>query len=236
LTIATANRQLDALYAATHVDVTEGDYALIEISDTGSGMTAEVLGQIFEPFFTTKGQGKGTGLGLSMVFGFINQANGHISVRSAADTGAEINLFLPRSEDRARVSAEDASTPSLGHGESVLVVEDNNLLRRVVTHQIAGLGYRVLEADGPSAALTILGHEPVDLLFTDIVMPGGLDGFDLAREASSRRPFMRILLTSGFAGHSVENQREMPSMVKGMLLKPYRREALAHALRAALDG
>jgi PAS domain S-box-containing protein len=236
LQIITSNRHLDADYVVRHPTAKPGNYAVVTVVDDGGGMTPEIIDRMFEPFFTTKGARGGTGLGLSMVFGFMNQANGHISVRSVPENGTELSLFLPRSEARTAASAEAAGAPSLGHGESVLVVEDNNLLRRVVAHQVAGLGYRVLEADCPSTALTTLEKESVDLLFTDIVMPGGLDGFDLARAASSRRPSMRILLTSGFAGHSPESQRGMPPMVKGMLRKPYRRDALAHALRAALDG
>jgi PAS domain S-box-containing protein len=237
LTIATANRQLDALYVATHLDVTEGDYALIEITDTGSGMTAEVLAQIFEPFFTTKGQGKGTGLGLSMVFGFLKQSSGHISAYSEPGVGSTFRLYLPRAD----AAADDRPAPVAqvlrrGHGETVLVVEDSEPLRRVVVRQLKDLGYAVIEADGADAALSILDREPIALVFTDIVMPGELDGFGLASSIQSRWPATKVLLTSGFPEAKINGKLAGATASARLLGKPYRTDDLARVVREVLEA
>jgi PAS domain S-box-containing protein len=233
LIIATANRQLDADYAAIHAEVTPGDFVMIEVSDTGAGMSPEVMSQIFEPFFTTKEQGKGTGLGLSMVFGFLRQSGGHINVYSEPGVGTTFRLYLPRAtaEDIAADVAETV-TVQQGAGETVLVVEDNAAMRRVSTRQLRDLGYRVLECDRAAAALDILQRERVDLLFTDIVMPGGLDGVELARLAQERWPTLKIVLTSGFPQARLNGDKELGNLQ--LLSKPYHREELAAALQAAL--
>jgi PAS domain S-box-containing protein len=237
LTIATANRQLDALYAATHLDVTEGDYALIEITDTGSGMTAEVLAQIFEPFFTTKGHGKGTGLGLSMVFGFLKQSSGHISVYSEPGVGSTFRLYLPRADSAAdNRAAPAAQVLRLGHGESVLVVEDSEKLRRVVVRQLKDLGYTVIEADGADAALEVLNREPIALVFTDIVMPGELDGFGLASNILLHWPATKVLLTSGFPEAKLNGRLGGAVSSARLLGKPYRTDDLARAVREVLEA
>jgi PAS domain S-box-containing protein len=237
LTIATANRQLDALYAATHVDVTEGDYALIEISDTGSGMTAEVLGQIFEPFFTTKGQGKGTGLGLSMVFGFLKQSSGHISAYSEPGAGSTFRLYLPRADGKAEERPEPAAKAMRrGNGETVLVVEDSEPLRRVVVRQLKDLGYVVVEADGADAALEVLERETVALVFTDIVMPGELDGFGLASSILERWPSIKVLLTSGFPEAKINGRLGGFAASARLLGKPYRTDDLARVVREVLEA
>ena len=185
LIIGAENRELDEDYAATHPEVVAGLYAMIEVSDNGTGMSAETIAQIFDPFFTTKEAGKGTGLGLSSVFGFIKQSGGHVSVYSEVGVGTTFRLYLPR-------AASDAAVPEIvtrrplarGAGEIVLAVEDNPGMRRVLLRQLRELGYRVLECDRAAAALEILQREPVDLLLTDIVMPGGLDGVELAQLAA----------------------------------------------------
>ena len=235
LTIVTGNRQLDADYAALHPEVVPGDYAMIEVSDTGTGMPPEVAARIFEPFFTTKGEGKGTGLGLSMVFGFMKQSGGHINVYSEPGVGTTFRLYLPRAE--AAAAAETASATEeipLGNGERVLAVEDNGALRRIVVRQLAELGYRVLEAENAVAALALLEKEPVDLLFTDVIMPGELSGLQLVRFASSRWPRLRIVLTSGFPGTKLGGSLE--ATTTRLLSKPYRKADLARELRAALEG
>jgi PAS domain S-box-containing protein len=236
LIVATGNRQLDANYAAEHADATEGDFAMIEVSDTGIGMSAEIMSQIFEPFFTTKDVGKGTGLGLSMVFGFLRQSGGHVAVYSEPGVGTTFRLYLPRAtaKDAAReVSTQDAV--ARGAGERVLVVEDNPAMRRVVMRQLRELGYCVVECDRAAAALEMLQDEPVDLMFTDIVMPGGLAGIELARLARERWPGLKVVLTSGFPQARVDGNGELLGTSQ-LLSKPYRKEALAAALRTALDG
>jgi signal transduction histidine kinase len=202
LTIVTANRHLDEDYCSQHADVAAGNYAMVQVSDTGAGMAADVIAQIFDPFFTTKRRGEGTGLGLSMVFGFMKQSGGHINVYSEPGVGTTFRLYLPRDPNAAGAQEDamvEASVP--GGGETVLVVEDNPALRRVVVLRLAGLGYKVLEAENAEAALAILaGDEPIDLVFADVVMPGKLDGHDLARIVPERWPATKVLLTSGFPG------------------------------------
>ena len=234
LTIATSNRHLDEDYVAAHTDLAPGDYTLIEISDTGTGIPAEFLTHIFDPFFTTKEQGKGTGLGLSMVFGFIKQSAGHINVYSEMDHGTTFRLYLPRDRTAAESPEAPKTTIHKGH-EAVLAVEDNEGLRRVVVRQLNELGYSVLEAPDGAAALKILEREPVDLLFTDIMMPGGMSGYDLAKHAVARWPALKVLLTSGFPETKL-NGNGNASVKMHLLTKPYRKDDLASALRKALDG
>src|SRR4051794_18876497 len=163
--IATGNRTLDADYAAQHAEVLAGGYVMLEVSDTGCGMTPEVMHRIFEPFFTTKSRDKGTGLGLSMVFGFIKQSGGHIGVYSEPGIGTTFRLFLPRmAADLPRVEERVVAPLLHGRGESVLVVEDNEALRRVVTRQLGELGYRVLAAENAAAGLELLDQQSIDLL------------------------------------------------------------------------
>ena len=235
LLIATRNGQLDATYAAGHPDVASGDYVIVEVSDSGTGMPPEVVSRIFEPFFTTKGQGKGTGLGLSMVFGFMKQSGGHISVYSELDKGATFRLYLPRLSEAMRPQEERVEeAASLGGSETVLVVEDNAGLRRIVVRQLSDAGYHVLEAPDAEAAMSILREpESIDLLLTDIVMPGAMDGRELVHIASALRPRLRSLLTSGFPDARWSGS---PLRTGGRLLsKPYRKEELRRAVREALD-
>jgi CheY-like chemotaxis protein len=234
LTIATGNRNLDEDYTALHPGLAPGNYTLIEVSDTGTGIPPEVLSHIFEPFFTTKEQGKGTGLGLSMVFGFMKQSGGHINVYSEAGHGTTFRLYLPRATTAAEAPMAPVTSGLSGH-ETVLAVEDNDGLRRVVVRQLKDLGYRVLEAQDGVTALKILESEPVDLLFTDIVMPGGLSGYDLARAAVSRWPALKLLLTSGFPETKLNGNGGAPVNMR-LLTKPYRKDDLARALRKAFDA
>jgi two-component system CheB/CheR fusion protein len=236
LMIVTANRTLDADYAAQHAEVVPGGYVMLEVSDTGCGMTPEVMHRIFEPFFTTKSRDKGTGLGLSMVFGFIKQSGGHIGVYSEPGIGTTFRLFLPRmAADVPRVE-ESVATPLLhGRGESVLVVEDNAALRRVVTRQLSELGYRVLAAENAAAGLELLDRQSIDLLLTDIVMPGGINGRELARRARQRWPGIKIVFTSGFSEARLNGDAGPLAACTPLLSKPYRKEDLASAAREALD-
>jgi PAS domain S-box-containing protein len=240
LMIVTRNRTLDADYAAQHAEVVPGGYVMLEVSDTGCGMTTEVMHRIFEPFFTTKSRDKGTGLGLSMVFGFMKQSGGHINVYSEPGVGTTFRLYLPRDEHAERHDERTAAeTSAPGGGETVLVVEDNPSLRRLVVLQLTTLGYRVQEAENAAAALAILeaqavdGGQRIDLLLADVVMPGKLDGYDLARTVLERWPSTKVVLMSGFPGTNLDRS---PGAHIPLLSKPYRREDLARTLRAAIDG
>jgi len=238
LTISTGNASLDADYAEQHADVVPGDYVVIGVRDTGTGIPAATLEKIFEPFFTTKPEGRGTGLGLSMVFGFLQQSGGHINVYSEEDAGTIFRLYLPRAPDDA-VHPETRPEPepvAIGRGESVLVVEDNAALRRIVARQLAELCYVVHEADGASAALALIeAGTPVDLLFTDIMMPGPINGKELAATAQARWPKIKVILTSGF-DQTKSNAADAARGGELVLGKPYRKADLGRALRQALDG
>ena len=235
LLIDTRNGRLDAAYAAAHTEVTPGDYVVVEVSDSGTGMPPEVLSRIFEPFFTTKEQGKGTGLGLSMVFGFMKQSGGHITVYSEPGKGTTFRLYLPRVEERVSASEDGSDEPApRGGSETILVVEDNAGLRRIVVRQLGEAGYRVLEAPDAEAAMEIIeSSQPIHLLLTDVVMPGAMDGRDLARVAVARRPFLRVLLTSGFPDARWGGSASRPGT--RLLSKPYRKEELRRTIREVLD-
>ncbi len=236
LMIVTGNRTLDTDYAAQHAEVVAGGYVMLEVSDTGCGMTSEVMHRIFEPFFTTKSRDKGTGLGLSMVFGFIKQSGGHIGVYSEPGIGTTFRLFLPRVAANVMIVEESASTPLVqGRGELVLVVEDNEALRRVVTRQLGELGYRVLAAENAAAGLELLDRQSIDLLLTDIVMPGGINGRELAHRARQRWPEIKIVFTSGFSEARLNGDAGPLAACTPLLSKPYRKEDLASAAREALD-
>jgi signal transduction histidine kinase len=233
LAFTTANRALDADYAARHPEVVPGDYAMIEVSDTGAGIAPDVLTRIFEPFFTTKEQGRGTGLGLSMTFGFMKQSGGHINVYSEVGVGTTFRLYLPRDETGVeREQRPVVGEIPLGHGEVVLAVEDDAALRRIVARQARELGYSVLEAENAVTALALMERERVDLLFTDLVMPGEFSGLELARAAAERWPHIRVVLTSGFSEPKINAQ--LAAAAARLLTKPYRKEDLARALHTAI--
>ena len=236
LLIDTQNDRLDTAYAAAHTEVTPGDYVAVEVSDSGSGMAPEILTRIFEPFFTTKEQGRGTGLGLSMVFGFMKQIGGHITVYSEPGKGTTFRLYLPRADDIAAEAEErPPSAVVRGGSETILVVEDNPGLRRIVLRQLSEAGYHVLEAADAEAAMEFInGPEPIHLLLTDIVMPGDMDGRDLARAAVARRPLLRTLLTSGFPDARLAGEKPQARAIR-LLSKPYRKEELRQVVREVLD-
>jgi len=238
LTIETANRRLDEEYAAANVEVTPGDYVMLAVSDTGTGMSPEIVNHVFEPFFTTKEQGKGTGLGLSMVYGFVKQSHGHIKIYSEAGHGTTIRLYLPRAQDGVAPPNEEipGESGTAASAAKILVVDDNPDVRGVVVKQLTGFGYSVMESqDGPSALDLIRRDETIDLLFTDIVMPGGMTGIELAREVRKIRPMLKILLTSGFAQATVQNSSQ-PGESMNILSKPYRRQELARKIQEVLSG
>ena len=214
-----------------------GNYVAIEVSDTGKGMPPEVLARIFEPFFTTKEVGKGTGLGLSMVFGFMKQSRGHINVYSEPGRGTTFRLYLkPANRTAVEPTVQAPPTqPAIDASATVLVVEDNRRLREVVVKQLTSLGLAVLEAENAHQALQHLdGTETVDLVFSDVVLPGGRDGIALTREVVKRHPESKILLTSGFPGKQLADAHGVGSTVR-LLSKPYRKDDLARAVREALD-
>ena len=189
LRIVTRNRTLDADYVAEHPDVAPGDYAMIAVADTGHGMPPDILARVFEPFFTTKENFKGTGLGLAMVFGFMKQSAGHINVYSEVGAGTVFRLYIPRAATcAAEVRVVSTEPTAEGQGETVLTVEDNAAMRRVATCQLRALNYRVIEAESAAMALEILGREKVDLVLSDIIMPGGMSGAELASTIAARWP------------------------------------------------
>ncbi len=240
LTIVTRNTRLDEDYAQRYDEVAAGDYVLIEVSDSGSGMSPEVLLHIFEPFFTTKEPGHGTGLGLSMVFGFMKQSGGHISAYSELAEGTTFRLYLPPVPDAvASTEPQVQAPPEPGHNEMILAVEDSAGLRQILVRQLTSAGYRVLEAGDARLALeTIDSGADIDLLLTDIVMPGGMNGHELARAATLRRPELKTLLTTGFSEVTNGNgaSGNGGSGRRHILRKPYRKDELLRYVREALDG
>ena len=238
LTIETANASLDEAYAAQHVDVPAGQYVLLAVSDTGQGMPADVVAKAFEPFFTTKGLGKGTGLGLSQVLGFVRQSGGHVKIYSEPHHGTTIKIYLPRFMGAADellpvVPVEEA--PAGRQHEVVLVVEDEERMLQVSCDAFRELGYTVLQAGGPIAALRVIdAHPEITLLFTDVVMPE-MNGRQLAREAVLRLPKLKILYTTGFSRNAVIHNGVLDQDVN-FISKPFTIEQLASKARAVLDG
>jgi PAS domain S-box-containing protein len=234
--VVTRNVELDAHYATLHPEVAPGEYVLIEVSDEGEGIPPEIIGRVFEPFFTTKEIGKGSGLGLAMVFGFVKQSGGHLDVYSEPGRGTTFRIYLPCARTKeAPAAIPDERRPMIGGHETILVVEDNAPLRRVAVQQLTGLGYRVLEAECAEPALRIIdGAVPIDLLFTDVVMPGTMDGIELADFVARLPSRPSVLLTSGFPAVRAPRRRTQPTEFP-LLGKPYRIDDLAHAVRDALD-
>jgi PAS domain S-box-containing protein len=237
LFVATRNGYLDRDYIEKHPEVEFGEYVTIEISDTGQGMAPEVVERIFEPFYTTKGVGKGTGLGLSMVFGFLKQSAGHVSVYSEPGLGTTFRLYLQPSQSTSQTNVvveAPSLQPDYKNEEIVLVVEDNPSLRTVVVRQLEAIGLRVLEAENAQMALGVLEDEPrVDLVFTDVVLPGNMDGYALARAIKESYPNLKIIMTSGFPGMRF-NETELANGLP-LLSKPYRKQDLVRMVREVLD-
>ena len=237
LIIETGMTHLDHDYAAQHQEVTAGDYVMLSVTDTGTGIPAEHIDSVFEPFFTTKEVGKGSGLGLSMVYGFIKQSAGHVRLNSEAGKGTTVQMYLPVDTDNARrtasVGGREADT---GGSETILVTEDSEMVREVTVALLQGLGYAVVEADnGPNALAILRDRDDIDLLFTDIVMPGGLDGTELANKAQAIRPELKIVFTTGYADASVLSAGNVEARTN-LVSKPYDRSELARKIRLALDG
>ncbi|HLN11327.1 MAG TPA: ATP-binding protein [Xanthobacteraceae bacterium] len=236
LTIGTANEVLDAAYCARHREAMPGEYVVLSVTDTGTGMPPEVLARAMEPFFTTKPPGKGSGLGLSTIYGFARQSGGYLGIDSEPGEGTSVRLYLPRTKaDRTGATAPKARIQPLPRGkETILVVDDNDNMRATAAHNLSALGYRVrLAADGPAALAIVRAGEHINLLFTDLVMPNGLSGYQLAEAAQALQPGLPVLFTTGFAA---EDDAEEGVMDPGALRKPYRRRELAERIRAILDG
>jgi signal transduction histidine kinase len=234
LTLETGNVYLDEAYAAANPDVRPGHYVMIAVSDTGGGIPEAIRDKVFEPFFTTKETGKGTGLGLSMVYGFAKQSNGHIKIYSEEGHGTSIKLYLPRATDDGPRSELPASIETGGGNETVLVVEDDPLVRTYVSAQLAHLGYRaIVAASGPDALAEIENGLAFDLLLTDVIMTGGMTGRQLADAVHVRRPAVRVLFTSGYTEDAIFHHGRLDPGVL-LLPKPYRRSDLARMIRVAL--
>ncbi len=237
LTIETQNVTIDANHKETHPGAELGEYVCITVSDTGGGMPPEVQARAFEPFFTTKAVGKGSGLGLSMVFGFMKQSNGFVTIYSEVGRGTVVRLYLPRTEKTTTVvEAQEAESGAPTGSERILLVEDNRAMGRVVTRQLQELGYQVVEAADARQALTILERgTPIDLLFTDVVMPGEMDGIGLVHRARNLRQNIKVLLASGFTARATDPSRGDTPLPARLLAKPFRKYHLAQAVRQALD-
>lgn len=233
LTIEACNALLDDDYVRHHPDLKTGQYVMLAVTDTGSGMEPEVLDKVFEPFFSTKPEGKGSGLGLSMVYGFVKQSGGHIHVDSTPGEGTTVKLYLPRSLAE-EAAAAPALPQALGGTETILVAEDNEGVRATVVELLQQLGYRVLQASDAASALAVLqGAVPVDLLFTDVVMPGPLRSPELACQARELWPDIAVLFTSGYAQDTIVHGGRLDAGLD-LLGKPYTQDELARKLRHVL--
>jgi signal transduction histidine kinase len=237
LTLETRNVVLDEHYAAMNPEVKPGNYVMVAVSDTGTGIPCNVLDKVFEPFFTTKDVGKGSGLGLSMVYGFVKQSDGHIKIYSEEGHGTTVKLYLPEATRKAEAVTTDDGPFPVEHGhESILIVEDDALVRDYVVTQIRRLGYETLAACNAAEALAVI-DEPahIDLLFTDVIMPGGMNGRQLATEAVKRRPELKVLFTSGYTENAIVHHGRLDAGVL-LLPKPYVSADLARMIRTALGS
>ena len=237
LTIETANAQLDEHYAARHPEVRAGAYVLLAVSDTGTGMDRAILARIFEPFFTTKSTGQGTGLGLATVYGVVKQSGGHVAAYSEPGRGSSFKVYLPVADERATVEAPPAAAPAGPAGGTVLVAEDEHLVREIARRVLEEAGYRVLTADDGDAALALASetHERegrTDLLLTDVVMPG-MSGPELARRMQRSAPGLRVVFMSGYPAQAVAHHG-VHAPGEHFLQKPFQPDALVAQVAEAL--
>ena len=239
LTIETANTYLDEAYAYANAEVTAGQYVMLAVSDTGVGMTRDVVEKAFEPFFTTKQIGEGTGLGLSQVYGFIKQSGGHVKIYSEPGEGTTVRIYFPRTITTLASIEEPsrhARVPDLGGTETILVVEDDPDVRAYTTEILRELGYRVLEAHEGDTALTVLATEPdIKLMFTDIGLPGPFNGRQLAEEAKKQRGDLKILFTTGYAHNAIIHHGPLDPGVQ-LIVKPFSFAGLAAKIRQILSS
>ncbi len=236
LSIELDNTVLDEAYTRAVEGLTPGQFTMLTVTDTGVGMPEHVKKRVFEPFFTTKPEGSGTGLGLSMVYGFVKQSGGHISIYSEEGKGTSFRIYLPRVQAEAERLSRETHVPTRGGTEHILVVEDNDNVRESVTAILASLGYRVSEAENAVNALAILKdmQQKVDLLFTDVIMPGSHSGPQLAEEVKRLYPSISVLFTSGYTFNALKNNQTISDEVP-LISKPYTRDSLAKKIREVLD-
>ena len=236
LTIEVANTFLDDDYVAQHAEVAAGQYVMLAVTDTGSGMAPNVLSRAFDPFFTTKPEGQGTGLGLSQVYGFVKQSGGHVKIYSEIGEGTTVKLYLPRTRKAQEVAPEPVDLAMMDGHETILVVEDDEEVRAAVADILTELGYSVLEAEDAEKALDILkGKRKIDLLFSDVVMPGTVPTREMARLAQEIVPDIKILFTSGYTQNAIVHNGRLDEGVF-LLSKPYRKHELARKLRTLLQA
>jgi PAS domain S-box-containing protein len=238
LVVETRNVILDSDQGDFPSELGPGGYVQLSISDTGSGMPPEVRDRVFEPFFTTKDKGRGTGLGLAMVYGFVKQSGGHVTIYSEVGHGSTFNLYFPCAEATSTAPTAETSGEQVGAParETILVVEDDERVRKLTVTRLRLAGYQAIEAsDGAKAVSILSGSDPIDLVFTDLVMPGGLSGRDVATRALELRPGIKVLLTSGYAEELVHGEDLQRERLK-VLRKPYRQADLVAALQEALGG
>ena len=234
LTVEVRNAHVDHAYSLQNPGVEPGQYVMLAVTDTGSGMPADVIERVFEPFFTTKAEGKGSGLGLSMVYGFAKQSGGHVKIYSEVGEGTTVRLYLPRVHDSEEVAAGPELVEAGGGSETILVVEDDAEVRSIATEMLRELGYKVLTAKDAASAVPILeSGMKIDLLFTDVVMPGPIRSPELARKAKELIPSIAILFTSGYTENAIVHGGRLDPGVN-LLTKPYSRQALATRIRDAL--
>lgn len=237
LIIENANVVIDDDLAASETDIIAGDYVMLTVTDTGCGIPAGLLSKVFDPFFTTKDVGKGSGLGLSMVYGFVKQSRGHIRIYSELGIGTSIKLYFPRAKAQADVSDKANLLSPLPHGkESILLVEDDELVRQMVIVLLQTLGYQVIATTCAREALDVLRTtQDINLLFTDIVMPGGISGIELAQQVRQSLPDLPVLFTTGYTENTIINNYTLPQR-SAIIGKPYRRQNLAVVIRDMLDS
>lgn len=237
LLLETSNCEFDGDGAAQVGGITPGRYTCLSVSDTGTGMSEEVLARAFDPFFTTKEPGKGTGLGLTSLHGFVRQSGGNVLLYSEVGHGTSVKIYLPSLDGGTEAPSISVPAPATttGQGEAVLLVEDNAAVRAVTRDRLLQLGYRVVEAGDAAAALAVLDRDKsIDVVLSDIIMPGGMTGADLAKKIRLTRPQLPVILTSGFAGEMVQKHLSEVSP-SAILRKPYGIDELARALQQALE-
>jgi CheY-like chemotaxis protein len=237
LTLETANAHIDETYSAAYAEVAPGQYVVLSVSDTGSGMDEATVARAFEPFFTTKPVGQGTGLGLSQVYGFVKQSGGHVKIYSEVGQGTTVRIYLPRqtSVDAVAEEAADLPAPEGESGETILVVEDDDDVRTYSVEILRELGYRVVEAHDGASALRLLERQTrLDLLFTDVVLPGGVTGAQVAAQAREIKPDLKVLFTTGYARNAIVHHGRLDAGVK-LITKPFGSAELAAKVRDVLD-